>query len=122
VELIINNQKVEISAGDAEALHRALGYHLKRMIGKCPNLPRTPVVKRLMLISDDKWEKTQADIQPSRSGQFTICVGTFKGEVSRAEMLRLWKHLEKAAGDATGDLLDLADSEFMDDLFRTKPQ
>ncbi len=123
MELSINSQKLDLSTDEAQALHRALGYYLKRIVSSCPNLPKTPIVKRLMLTTEEKWDKAKADILPSaRSGNFQIRVGTFRGEVSRAEMLRVWKHLEKEAGDATGELLELADGDFMDDLFRTQNQ
>jgi hypothetical protein len=71
----------------------------------------------LLLSPDTGWNRAQAEVQATaKSGVYRIRVGSYQAEVSRADMLRLWKSLEAQAGDSVDDLIGLADEDFLDGL------
>jgi hypothetical protein len=120
MQLTINNKTLNVSADEAQALRLALTHHLKKIVSGS-KMPNKPVVQRLLLATSEKWESTLADMRSTgKPGVFAVKVGQFVGEISRAEMLRLWKCLENDRCQGQGDEFSLVDTDFMDALFETK--
>jgi hypothetical protein len=119
MNLTINNTAICASADEAQALRLALTHYLKKLVSG-PKMPRKPVVQRPLLAANLKWDSTLADVRSTNQpGIFAIKVGQYVGEISRAELLRLWKSLESDRSQAEGDNMSLVDTDFMDSLFET---
>jgi hypothetical protein len=119
MQLTINNNTVRVSAEEAHALRLALTHHLKKIVSS-PNMPQKPVVQRLLVAASQRWDAALADVRASgKPGVFAVKVGQFVGEVSRGEMLRLWKCLENDTCEKDGDSISLVDTDFMNSLFET---
>jgi len=120
MELTINNNTVSASTTEAQALLQALTHHLKKIVSG-PNMPKKPVVQRVLLATSEKWDSSLANVRATdKPGIFAIKVGQFVAEISRGEMLRIWKCLENDACEKDGDESSLVDTDFMNSLFETK--
>jgi hypothetical protein len=119
MQLTINNNTVSVSADEANALRLALTHHLKKIMSS-PNMPQKPVVQRLLVAASQRWDAALADVRATiKPGVFAVKVGRFVGEISRGEMLRLWKCLENEACEKDCDKISLVDTDFMNSLFET---
>jgi hypothetical protein len=109
-----------LSAAEAQTPRLALTHHLKKLVSG-PKMPNKPVVQRILLATSEKWDSATADVRATgKPDVFAVKIGQFVGEISRAEMLRLWKCLENDHCHEKGDEFSLVDTDFMEALFETK--
>jgi hypothetical protein len=100
MQITVKNQTITLTAGEAHALRRALGYHLHKLVQSLRDRPRTVVTGRLAVFTRDDWDHAQAEVVPGPGmARFAVRVAGLAVELGQAEALRVWKQLEAQLAD-----------------------
>jgi hypothetical protein len=93
-EITLKGHAITLTADQAHALCRGLGYHLHQLVRTLPHGRRTAVPGPLAGYTRDDWDHAQADVAPGPGMKsFAVRVAGLAAELGQAEALRLWQQL-----------------------------